>query len=121
MSDVSSPEPPRAPRPPRLRSWFAAPIAPERQPQFERELADTNRRRMLALLPLVAIGHAIHVAVFYTSGARRVQLETRIVQWRDGIAFAHLATLLPVLVLGAWLFARRRKPAPHWLGAVVAT
>jgi hypothetical protein len=72
-------------------------------------------------LPLVAIGHAIHVAVFYTSGARRAQLEPRIVQWRDGIAVAHLATLLPVLVLGAWLFARRRKPAPHWLAALVAT
>jgi serine/threonine-protein kinase len=114
-------QPSRGPRPPGLRSWFAAPVAPERQPQFEREIAETNRGRMLALMPLVAIGHVIHIAVFYEPAARRAQLSPQVLQWHDGIAVTHLVTMLPSLVLGAWLFARRRKPAPAWLGAAVAS
>jgi hypothetical protein len=121
MSDGFSSLQPRALRPSRLRSWFATPLAPERQPEFERELAETNRRRLLTLMPLVVIGHAIHIAVFYTPAARRAQLDARIVQWHDGIALAHLATVVPVLLLGLSLLSSRRKPAPRWLGGVTAT
>ena len=117
MSDIPSVEP-RALRPSRLRSWFAAPIAPERQPEFERELSETNRRRLLALMPLVVIGHAIHIAWFYTPQAKRAQLDPRTLQWHDGIVLAHVATVVPVLLLGALLLARRRAPAPRWLGAL---
>src|SRR4029079_1480402 len=76
---------------------------------------------MLALMPLVAIGHAIHIAVFYEPAARRAQLPSQVLRWHDGIAVTHLVTMLPSFVLGAWLFARRRKPAPAWLGAAVAS
>jgi serine/threonine-protein kinase len=102
---------------------LAAPSAltPELQSAFELELAETNRRRLLALTPLVATMHALHIAWFYTPVAKRPLTDPRVLIWHDGIVLAHLCTLVPALLLGVYLFVGGRKPAPAWPGVFAAT
>ena len=52
------------------RRLVRAPMGSDERKAFAAELADTNRRRALVLLPLMAIAHAIHVAVFRVYAGR---------------------------------------------------
>jgi serine/threonine-protein kinase len=115
----------------RASAWFGAPINEELRPAFALERAQGNRRRLLVLLPLMILGHAVHVAVFHLSAAERAALEPRVVQWRDAIVLAHAATLAIAVVLAvgivrfgrarsAWLFAPLTGAVYLIHGAVVA-
>jgi hypothetical protein len=77
---------------------------------FDQEVADTNRRRLLVLLPLMVVAHAIHVAVFRVSVLERAALAPRIVEWRDAVVTAHAVTLAiaAVLAVAVWRFGRGR-------------
>ena len=88
----------------KLRSFTSrtgAPLDPALNQRFELELAETTRRRLLVLFPIVLVGHSVHIWVFHTSAAQRAVLDPNILRWRDGIARAHLATLVPVVLIGA--------------------
>jgi hypothetical protein len=104
----------------RLTGALDAPLDSRVRAEFEQELADTNRRRLLALLPFMMVAHAIHAAIFHVSTAERAELAPHIVRWRDGVAAAHGATLLVagVLSLALWRFGKRR--AGRWLGPATA-
>ncbi|HTB72785.1 MAG TPA: serine/threonine-protein kinase [Polyangiaceae bacterium] len=104
----------------RLTGALDAPLDSRARAEFEQELADTNRRRLLALLPFMMVAHAIHTAIFHVSTAERAELAPHIVRWRDGVAAAHGATLVVagVLSLALWRFGKRR--AGRWLGPATA-
>jgi Protein kinase domain len=105
------------------RGWLGAPIASDKREAFAAELADTNRRRASALLPLMAIVHAVHVAVFRVSPAERAALSPRIVEWRDGLALVHgvTAVIVAMLAVAAWRLGRGdRSRALRWLGPIAA-
>jgi hypothetical protein len=67
--------------------------------EFSDEVARTNQRRLRVLLPLISVGHAIHVAVFWPSAGERAALSSRVLEWREGVAEVHAATLLAALAL----------------------
>jgi hypothetical protein len=102
------------------RSWFGAPIEDDRREGFASEVAETNRRRALVFLPLMAVAHAIHLAIFRVSPLERAALAPNVVQWRDGLAAAHGATLVIVagLALAIWRYGRTR--AARFIGPVAA-
>ena len=104
----------------RPREWLGAPIETDQREAFAAEVAETNRRRAMVLLPLMAIAHAIHLAVFRVSPSERAALAPRIVEWRDGLAAVHGVTMIVVAVLAvaAWRYGRTR--AGRVLGPVAA-
>ena len=104
----------------RLTGALDAPLDSGVRAEFERELADTNRRRLLVLLPFMMVAHAIHAAIFHVSTAERAELAPHIVRWRDGVAAAHGATLLVagMLAVALWRFGKGR--AGRWLGPATA-
>jgi hypothetical protein len=119
--DVSPETPPSASsRAARLRDWLGPPLARQLRDAFAREIADTNRRRLVVLLPFMVVAHAIHLAVFHVSASERASLAPRIVRWRDGVAAAHGATLVvaALLAFARWKFGRGR--AGRWLGPATA-
>ena len=75
-----------------MRAWLGAPLSSELRHAFEAELAETNRRRLSVLFPLVMIGHGIHIWVFTWSPAARATPMRASLRWHDGIALAHLGT-----------------------------
>lgn len=104
----------------RARSWVGAPLAGTLRGAFDQEVAETNRRRLLVLLPLMAVAHAIHLAVFRVSPLERNAIAPHIVHWRDEVAAAHAVTLViaVALAIAVWQFGRSR--AGHWLGPLTA-
>src|SRR5687768_12669064 len=97
-----------------LRHQFLEP-----SPAFAASLVDTNRRRLRVLLPLMAVVHAAHIAVFWMSPSVRASLTADVVRWRDGLVLVHAATLVPVLLLGALMWrARARSDLARVLGPV---
>jgi len=82
--------------------------------RFEDEIAELNGRRASVLLPLLAVAHVVHVALFHAAGAGAQQ-------WRDGIALSHALTLLVCVPLAIVAVRGRlvKKHAP-WLGAAVS-
>jgi hypothetical protein len=82
--------------------------------RFEEEIAELNGRRASVLLPILAVGHVVHVALFRASGAGAQR-------WRDGIALTHAVTLAVCVPLAIVAMRGRltKKHAP-WLGAVVS-
>ena len=66
------------------------------------------------LLPILAVAHVVHVAVFRAAGAGAQQ-------WRDGIALSHAVTLAACVPL-AIIAMRGRLTKSHapWLGAIVS-
>jgi hypothetical protein len=102
------------------RAWFGAPLEGDKREAFAAEVADTNRRRALVILPLMAIAHAIHLVVFRVSPPERAALAPRLVQWRDGLAAAHGVTMVIVagLALAVWRYGRTR--AARFIGPAAA-
>jgi hypothetical protein len=75
-------------------------LEPEQESPFADEAAQGSCRRLLALTPLVLLGHAIHVAIFHSSAAERASMAASVVQWRDAVAGVHAATFAATLALG---------------------
>jgi hypothetical protein len=99
---------------------FGVPLEGDKRAAFAAEVADTNRRRMLVLFPLLIVGHAIHVAIFHVTPAERATLAPKIVEWRDGVAATHAITLVlaSALVLVVWRYGRTRLG--RWVGPVAS-
>lgn len=87
---------------------------------FEIEMARVNRRRLLVLLPVMAIAHLVHIAVFHVPDGERASLAPRLVEWRDGIVTAHAATLALALVLLAAMVRLRDSRAAQLLAPIAA-
>jgi hypothetical protein len=102
------------------RDWFGTPMESIERKEFAAEVADTNRRRALVLLPLMALAHAIHVVVFRMSASERASLVPRLVHWRDGLAAVHGATMVIVAVLALATWRYGRTPAARFIGPVAA-
>jgi serine/threonine-protein kinase len=100
---------PRASWKRRARDLLGAPLDAALRAPFARECAETNRRRLAVLLPLMAVAHLAHVAVFATLGAERVSLAPRVLQWRDAVALTHFVTFAFAAALA--VVARSRSPA----------
>jgi hypothetical protein len=104
----------------RIRNWLGAPLEGSLRAAFDQEIGDTNRRRLLVLLPLMAIAHAIHVAVFRVAPSERSLLPPYIAHWREGVAEAHGATLVLTVVLAASVWRFGRGAAGRLLGPATA-
>jgi Protein kinase domain len=105
----------------RIAGWFGAPLVrADLREAFAQELAETNRRRLLVLLPFMVVAHAIHLAIFHVPSSERAVLAPTIVQWRDGVAAAHGATLLVVTALALAFWRAGRGWAGRWLGPATA-
>jgi hypothetical protein len=87
---------------------------------FATEIARVNHRRLRVLLPVVCVGHAIHVAAFLPSLADRATLTPRVIEWRQAIAGAHAATLPVALLLAAHCLTRPQNRPSRWLATAVA-
>ena len=57
----------------RLQEW-RAPLEEVLREPFALEMAESNRRGLAWFMPILAVGHAIHFAVFRLSDAGRVGL-----------------------------------------------
>jgi hypothetical protein len=88
--------------------------------EFTDEVARTNQRRLRVLLPLMSIGHAMHVAVFWPSAGERMTLTGRVLEWREGVAWVHAATLLAALALTGHALGRRAERPSRILGPATA-
>jgi serine/threonine-protein kinase len=105
----------------RVRRWFGPPLAPDVRAAYEAERSATNGRRLVVLLPLLVVGHAVHVAAFGVVGAERAALDPQILRWRDGIALTHAVTLVvSAALVASYAFSRRRERAARWIGPVGA-
>ena len=93
-----------------------APLDASQERAFCEDLAETNRRRMRVVLPLMIVGHAIHVAVFYVPGSRRAALDPTDLAWRDGISIAHLVAI----GLGLALLGGVYRLSSRWLFRVIS-
>ncbi|HZS35955.1 MAG TPA: serine/threonine-protein kinase [Polyangia bacterium] len=83
---------------------------------YARETADTNRRRLRVLAPLMLCVHAAHVAFFATTGVARARLSAEVLEWRDLLALTH-AVMLPLLALITVLvYTRFGARTWRWLG-----
>jgi serine/threonine-protein kinase len=85
----------------RARAWLMPPLDPELEEPLAREIADSNRLRLLVVAPFVLLGHAIHVALYRTSSLERATLAPSIAHWRDAVATLHAATFVVTLGLVA--------------------
>jgi PAS domain S-box-containing protein len=72
---------------------------------FRAEVAETNRRRLAIILPLLIVTHAIYVAVFATSAAERATLPAQLLRWRSLLVLGHATA--GGLALPLALLARR--------------
>jgi hypothetical protein len=91
--------------------------ATEVDDDFARACADSNRRRLRALAPLMVALHLVHVAIFYTSASLAPTLTASVLRWRHGIVITHLLTLPLPLLLGALAFAPPTRPRlAAWIG-----
>jgi serine/threonine protein kinase len=84
------------------RDLFAGKIAMpsvDEQQAFRDATTDVNRRRLRVILPIMAVVHLVHVAVFYAPVA-----DPLVARWRQGLVLTHAGTALAVLplVLLAW-------------------
>ncbi len=94
----------------RARGWLASPFDAELRERFDTEIAERNRSWLLGVAPIVAIGHAIHIAIFHTPSDVRSTLAPEIVRWRDAVTMVHAVTLatMVVLALAALKWGRTR-------------
>jgi serine/threonine-protein kinase len=95
-------------------------LPPESAAAFARETAETNRRRIKVLGPLMAVVHLLHIAFFWVPPSARASLAPEVVRWRSGIVVAHLVMVPFVLMLAALAYRGGRRIAPL-LGPLIAT
>jgi hypothetical protein len=117
---MSPRDPAAAPSSPPRRGWLAR-LAPELREGFAAEAAETNARRLRALLPLMVVLHAVHMALFRVGAAARASLSPNLLAWHDDLVLAHAGTLAFALAPAILLYRPRalERPSPL-LGPVVA-
>ena len=86
---------------------------------FARENAETGRRRAAVLVPLMAVAHLIHIAIFVTTGAARAAMDPSTLRWRDGIALTHAVTFALAVPLAVVALRARKDGATPLLGPLV--
>jgi hypothetical protein len=96
----------------RLIARLGPPVPATLQTAFAGEIAETARRRAAALLPVMVVAHALHVAVFGTFGAARAAVAPAVLQWRDGVALVHAVTFALAAGLSTLAFGRVRRASP---------
>jgi PAS domain S-box-containing protein len=94
----------------RVRSWLGPSLEGPLLSAFRAEVAETNRRRLAIILPLLIVTHGIYVTIFATSGAERAALPANLVRWRDLLVLGHATA--GTLALPLALLARR--PTAGW-------
>ncbi len=72
---------------------------------FPAEIADINRRRLRALVPVMVVVHLLHVAFFYVRPSVRATLGPDVARWRDWLTLAH-GVMVPLTLLGSLLLFR---------------
>jgi hypothetical protein len=105
----------------RLLARLGPPLPEGLRGAFADEIAETARRRGAAFLPVMAVAHLLHVAVFGTFGSARATVAPAVLQWRDGIALVHAVTFVLAAALAVFALGRRRgAPPPRALGPLMA-
>ncbi len=66
----------------------------QEQQAFRDATTDVNRRRLRVLLPIIAVVHLVHVAIFFAPDPDPI-----VARWREGLVLTHAATALAVLPL----------------------
>jgi serine/threonine-protein kinase len=117
----------QTPRPSRVAAWtsrvrglLTSPLDAELESAFQDDFAQANCRRLLALAPLVLVGHAIHVALFRTTAESRASLTLEAVRQHDGVALVHAVTFVVTLALAVGVLRYGRTRAARFLGPAVA-
>lgn len=99
----------------RVEAWLVPALDPKLVVSFAREVAERNRRRLLALAPLVLTLHVVHVVVFHNGAADRARLPADILRWRDAVVAVHLGTFVVTAVLAVLLFWFGKTRRGRWL------
>lgn len=102
------------------RSWLGAPLDGAQRDAFARETREANYRRLRILLPLMTVGHAIHVVLFRASGADRASFAPNVLRWRDALVATHAATFVVAALLTIGVLRFGRTAAARVLGPVTA-
>jgi len=89
--------------------------SPDLEEPLAREIADSNRLRLLVVAPFVLLGHAIHVAIYRTSAADRASLPPQVAEWRNAVAVVHATTFVITLALTFLLLRYGRARAARFL------
>jgi len=112
VADVAEPR-----RSPWAALWqaFSPPLPPDLEEPLAREIAESNRLRLLVVAAPVLVGHAIHVAIYRTSAAERASLPVQVAEWRDAVALVHEATFVVTLTLAFLLLRYGRARAARFL------
>jgi hypothetical protein len=103
----------------RLRATLSDGLDAAQREAFLDDLAETNRGRMRVLMPIMVVGHLIHVALFHVSAEEHASLEPLVVTWRQGIELAHGLALLAAVPL-AWVAWRGPLRMMRWATPVAA-
>jgi hypothetical protein len=96
-------------------------LGPAKEEAYAREVAETNRRRLVLLMPLMAVVHVAHILAFRVPADERATLPAQIVAWRNAVVDVHAATLAVVLLLWAAVLAGGRGRYAGLLAPAVAT
>lgn len=99
----------------RLRNLAGGTFPAELQDAFAEDVAEGNRRRLAALLPLMAAVHLLHVVFFRTSSALRSELPAVTLRWRDGLVTTHLLTMAAAVLLLPLALRKRSRAGSELL------
>jgi len=87
---------------------------------LRQEMTATNLRRLRILLPVMIVGHALHVVVFSAAKATGSDDVARFAVWRRAIVDAHFATAAVAVLLLALMLGLRNERATRWLAPTTA-
>jgi protein kinase-like protein len=95
---------------PGLGGWrLIEPLRGEEAAAFARDVAETNRKRLRVLAPLMVSLHIVHLGIFYTPKTLRFSLEPDVLRWRDGLIVAH-GVMVPIVLAMMFLVYRAQNP-----------
>src|SRR4051812_17446129 len=104
----------------RVRGWLGEPLTGAELRAYREATSETVRRRLSVLAPLMGVLHILHVALFWTSGARRAALAPVVLEWRDALTIAHAATLVFTVLICVAVYTRPRRAIAQLVGPVTA-
>src|SRR5262245_55533344 len=92
-----------------LGGWrLIEPLRGDESTAFAHDLAETNRRRLIVLAPLMLCLHIVHLGIFYSPRNLRFSLEPDVLRSRDGLIVAH-AAMVPIVLLMIYLVYRAQN------------
>jgi len=95
--------------------------APESPGAFAREVADTNRRRLRVLGPIMIAVHLVHVWVFRVAAEQQSTLASDLLRERHGLMLVHAAMVPITGCLTVLVFRSRSDVIARLMGPLVAT